>query len=250
MRTAFIRSIGGFRFAPLILLVLGFGCDLLTGPEKKEICSAQSEIPKAECRALAALYESTNGPGWRNSIGWVDSKTPCSWHGVTCEGGSVSHLYLVSNELTGPISSELGNLRGLQSLDLAGNQLTGVIPSELGNLSDLQYLDLFDNQLTGTIPSELGNLTNLTYLRLARNPLGGTIPVELGSLSNLEYLHFNESQLTGAIPAEIGNLMNLRGMYLQGNQLSEVVPLAVAQRGGIIQGSIGADQCKYVPPGN
>ena len=46
-------------------------------------------------------------------------------------------------------------------LDLYSNQLTGTIPVELGNLSNLQYLQLYSNQLTGTIPVELGNLSNL-----------------------------------------------------------------------------------------
>ena len=52
---------------------------------------------------------------------------------------------------------------------LYSNQLTGEIPTELGNLTKLTALILYDNQLTGEIPSELGSLSNLTRLSL----LGG-----------------------------------------------------------------------------
>ena len=30
-------------------------------------CDGVSEIPRAECDALVALYNSTNGPGWTNN---------------------------------------------------------------------------------------------------------------------------------------------------------------------------------------
>ena len=32
-------------------------------------CDSVTEIPKAECEALVALYNSTNGPGWTNQDG-------------------------------------------------------------------------------------------------------------------------------------------------------------------------------------
>ena len=51
--------------------------------------------------ALRALYESTGGPWWKNNSGWdFDTSEPCAenasrpWYGVTCEGTSVTSLYL------------------------------------------------------------------------------------------------------------------------------------------------------------
>lgn len=206
-------------------------------------CSIQSEIPEGECRALVALYDYTNGPGWTESRRWVSSQTPCSWQGVTCVAGSVTRLELDANGLAGTIPGELGNLRNLEQLQLAGNQLTGAIPSELGslakleglfvdhnqltgaipsmlgNLASLRFLSAFQNQLTGAIPPELGNLESLQDLRLSFNELTGSVPVELGSLSNLHWLSLSSNQLTGGIPSELGNLGNLQNLELGANPL-------------------------------
>jgi hypothetical protein len=43
------------------------------------------------------------------------------------------------------------------------NQFTGPIPSEIGNLTNLVRLKLHTNQLTGPIPETLCNLSNLTW---------------------------------------------------------------------------------------
>jgi Leucine Rich Repeat len=89
-------------------------------------CSSVTEIPTAECQALVALYDSTNGPGWTCQTGWLATTTPCtSWSGVDCRAGHVEELYLISNQLTGTIPPELGKLAYLQRLVLFSNQLTG-----------------------------------------------------------------------------------------------------------------------------
>jgi Leucine-rich repeat (LRR) protein len=207
-----------------------------------------TEIPQAEYEALEALYNSTDGPNWSNNSGWLDTDTPCNWYGVTCSGGHVTGLNLNTNQLSGSIPPELGNLANLQDLHLSHNQLSGSIPPqlgnltnlqdlslavnqlsgsilpELGNLTDLQSLYLNNNQLTGSIPPELGNLANLQYLDLCWNPLNGNIPPELSNLTNLQSLYLNYNQLTGSIPRELGNLANLEGLYLIGNELSGSIP--------------------------
>ena len=95
---------------------------------------------------LMALYDSTDGANWTVNTGWGDGD-PClsAWYGVTCDTGVVTQLDLFSNQLSGPIPAELGNLSSLQELNLYNNQLSGLIPTELDNLSSLSALYLDSN---------------------------------------------------------------------------------------------------------
>ena len=139
--------------------------------------------------ALAALYNATNGSSWQDDTNWLSNRPLGEWHGISTDAdGRVTELSLGSNQLSGPIPSELGNLANLDTLVLDSNQLSGPIPSELGNFANLLGLWLDDNQLSGPIPSELDNLANLDTLSLYDNQLSESIPSELGNLANLEYL--------------------------------------------------------------
>ncbi|MEM7127847.1 MAG: leucine-rich repeat domain-containing protein [Chloroflexota bacterium] len=155
------------------------------------ICDTVSEIPQVECQSLVTLYERTDGANWLNQADWLSTTTPCTWHGVTCYVGRVTKLDLQSNQLSGTIPAEVGNLSVLEELLLFNNQLSGEIPVELGNLSALQQLWLAVNQLTGPIPTELGNLTNLVALRLEYNGLNETMPTSLTQLVNLHTAPYN-----------------------------------------------------------
>ena len=130
--------------------------------------------------ALAALYNATNGSSWQDDTNWLSNRPLGEWHGISTDAdGRVTELSLGSNQLSGPIPSELGNFANLQWLSLYDNQLSGSIPSELGNLANLDTLSLYDNQLSESIPSELGNLDNLEYLYLGGNQLSGCVPAKL-----------------------------------------------------------------------
>ena len=49
------------------------------------------------------------------------------------EADCVEIAILVNNEyIQGPIPSEFGNMRALQSIDLQNNGLSGILPSEVG----------------------------------------------------------------------------------------------------------------------
>ncbi|XP_048319538.1 receptor-like protein 33 [Ziziphus jujuba] len=83
---------------------------------------------------------------------------------------------LSSNNFSGPIPEEFGQLESVYSLNFSNNGFTGKIPSSLGNLKELESLDLSHNHLSGTIPTSLANLNFLSFLNLSYNQLVGKIP--------------------------------------------------------------------------
>jgi Leucine-rich repeat (LRR) protein len=150
----------------------------------------------------------------------------CRWNGVICTTTPpfrVSWLNLTGQNLQGQISSSLGNLTFLNTLDLSNNNFLGGIPL-LGNLKELQTLYLWSNQLQGIIPDALANCTNLTDLDLSTNHLEGAIPQKLETLSNLHFLDLAGNNLSGTIPPALGNITTLESVYLDTNQLEGTIP--------------------------
>ena len=190
-------------------------------------CASVNQIPSAECVALVALYNSTNGPDWADNSRWLTTLTPCSWSGIECAGGHISYISLGYNQLTGILPPELSNLSHLRVLGLLSNRLHGPIPAELSNLSELVSLEISGNQLTGPLPAGLGDLPNLQTLSLSNNQLSGSIPPALGNIKSLKSLVLSHNQLSGAIPTELGNLVQLYSLYLSHNQLSGAIPASL-----------------------
>lgn len=196
-----------------------------------------SGIPDTEWSALVDLYNSTNGPEWNDSSGWLDdSVSECSWFGITCTDNHVVDINLSNNNLSGVLPSGLQDLSSLTGLWMHDNNLSGTIPQVWGSLSDLMYFDVAGNQLSGSIPAELGGLSNLEGLWLNGNQLSGSIPTTLGNLSNLTSLILSGNRLSGPIPAEIGNLSALEILFLFENQLVGPIPLNLMNLTALIDG--------------
>ena len=175
--------------------------------------------------ALIALYESTDGPNWKQNENWLSDAPFEDWYGVSTDAeGRVTQLSLVDNRLRGTIPRQIENLKTLRRLWLYSNELSGPIPPELGNLPELTHLGLSSNDLSGPIPPELGRLTSLTTLWLTFNDLSGPIPSELGNLASLEVAWIYNNQLSGPIPPELGELTQLTDLQLQANALTGVIP--------------------------
>jgi Leucine-rich repeat (LRR) protein len=154
--------------------------------------------PASDRLALEALFKSCGGVAWRNKGGWMTDAALGEWEGVKVDAeGRVNKLDLDTNNLAGPLPSEIQQLSALQKLQLGGNTLTGPLPAELGQLGALMFLSLDENQLSGPIPKELGQLGALTSLFLNVNQLSGPIPVELRQLGKLTHLWLYGNQLSG-----------------------------------------------------
>lgn len=198
------------------------------------ICSSYSLADgsrQGDSVALVAIYNSTNGSGWKNRTNWMTDKPIDKWYGVTMDVNNerVADLTLSNNLLSGSLPREIGNFSGIDNLSLRGNSLTGAIPTEIGNLVLITSLNLNGNNLAGEIPKSIGNLKQLQYLQLADNYLNGPIPSEIGALTNLSYLVLWGNKLTGSIPKEIGNLTGLEVLQLYANELTGEIPKEIGK---------------------
>jgi len=143
---------------------------------------------------------------------------------------SLRELILYSNNLTGRLSSSIGQLsKTISMLDLGFNDVTGEIPPHIGNLTSLTFLNLEKNQFSGAIPSSLNRLQRLERLYLGSNNLIGNIPMEIGELKSLGILSVGGNTLTGRIPESVGYLQQLEYLILKNNQLSGTIPATLGK---------------------
>lgn len=214
----------------IIVLLIGFICYLAIPAFAQQFsCDAVTEIPKTECEALVAFYNSTNGHQWTNKPGWLQTNAPCSWFGVTCASGAVTKLALQENSLTGGLPPQIGHLTSLTFLSLWGNKLQGAIPPEIGQLTRLTFMSLSDNLLTGEIPATFSNLTELFQLGLHHNQLTGMIP-DLTMLNKLYALSVNSSGLSGEFRTVIERLpVNIWKLDFANNAFSGTIPKEIAR---------------------
>ena len=193
----------------------------------KKVATPENTLSDPSCLesdslVLVALYNAMNGPNWYNT--WNLSQPLYTWHGITTSGCYVTRIDLPSNNLSGGIPAEMGNLQNLSYLNLSNNNLSGAIPNEIGDLQNLKWLILYENNLSGEVPTEMANLQNLLNVELHNNNLSGEIPIEICDLPNLQVLFLDNNSLTGEIPKEIGNLSNLKRLWLSENNLSGEIP--------------------------
>ena len=197
----------------------------------------------SERAALVALYEATDGQGWRRRANWLSDEPLWSWAGVRVDDSArVVQLRLSNNNLRGSIPAEIRYLTALEILSVADNRLSGTIPPEIGELGALTVLDMANNRLPGTIPAELGNLSNLIHLDLSRNRLTGPMPASLGGLTSLRFLSFVQNDLTGPIPAGLGNLHELVEMHLSVNELTGPIPAELGNLVNVIDLQLGINE--------
>jgi len=178
--------------------------------------------------SLIALYNATDGPNWANNTNWNTAAPLDTWFGITTNGnGCVIGIDLNptddiagSNNLSGTLPEELGDLQSLIWLDLAVGNLTGPIPASITTLADLQFLNIFSHDLTGEIPNNIGDLTELRTLQLSQNALTGVIPNSVTTLSNLRNLQLRINDLSGIVPLDVTNMIELRILQLGGNNFT------------------------------
>ncbi|MFQ6666543.1 hypothetical protein Gotur_032852 [Gossypium turneri] len=188
-----------------------------------------SSITVDQSALLALKYHITHDPHNFLTTNWSTSTSVCSWIGVTCGSKHyrVTAQNLSSMDLTGTISSQLGNLSFLAWLDIHQNSFEGSLPIELTNLRRMKYLDSSNNSFNGEIPSWFGCFTELQGLYLYLNNFIGVIPSTLANLSKLQMLSLGGNQISGRIPNSLFKCKELKFLLLFNNSLEGSIPTEI-----------------------
>jgi len=196
-------------------------------------CNKQSQIPPKECETLVQLFKDTGGEDfwdeeneW-NQDGWNHDQEPCSWFGITCEGGYVTKIAL--DYYSKPY---VWNLKyGFRTKWI----LKGAIP-DLSQLKNLKVAIFSENRLSSFsgLPehlegfyadknwiSDIPDLSNvyLKVLSLAHNNLSGAIEGSIFS-NTLTRLDLSYNGLTDQ--PDLGNKSQLKKLNLASNQIRDI----------------------------
>ncbi|CAL9002863.1 unnamed protein product [Prunus brigantina] len=159
-----------------------------------------SQCPSDQQSLLLQLKKSLTFDSAKSNklVQWKNGSDYCSWQGVFCKDGCVSHLNLSSESISGGLdnSSALFGLQHIENLNLAYNNFNNTqIPSEFDKLTGLSNLNLSNAGFAGQVPIEISNLTRLVTLDLSSAPYSSGITLKL-EISNLGLLIRNLSKLT------------------------------------------------------
>ncbi|OQY56073.1 MAG: hypothetical protein DRR08_08840 [Candidatus Parabeggiatoa sp. nov. 2] len=197
-------------------------------PIPNDFCEKVTELPKAECQTLLALYNQTNGKDWKDTPknNWGITR-PCLWEGVKCREGNVISIKLFYNGLKGVIP-DLGRLTRLEKLDLYyGNELNVSFPiskTVCQNVTEIpttqcQTLIDFYNSTNGKgwadTPSNNWGLTKKPCQWQGVECRGG----------NVIALEQSFNGLKGIVP-DLSHLTHLENIDLLGNQLKATFPIS------------------------
>uniref|UniRef100_K3Z2Z4 Uncharacterized protein n=1 Tax=Setaria italica TaxID=4555 RepID=K3Z2Z4_SETIT len=229
-----IPSLG---FAALLLISLATLTSSCTEQEKNSLLQFVSGL--SQDAGLAKL--------------WQEDTDCCNWEGITCNGNkTVIDVSLASRGLEGHISQSLGNLTGLQQVNLSYNSLSGGLPLGLVSSSSIIVLDVSFNQLNGDLhelpssipgrPLQVLNISsnlftgqfasttwkgmqNLIALNASNNSFTGHIPSHFCNISpSFSVLELSYNKLSGSIPPGLGNCSKLRVLKAGHNYLSGTLP--------------------------
>ena len=278
-----MEALERFRFERNADLCAPGTTDFATWLERIETVSGPY-CNESDVGVLNLLYETSGGPDWTNSSGWLETPALDEWYGVTADAlGRLLTLDLSRNGLVGQLPGNLSELAHMTELRIAQNtDLSGRLPLSLADLSlrALHYagtelcapVDTSFRDWLSAIPShegtgaECGPLSDREVLEALYDatggpdwthnenwrtdtPLGEWYGVEVDDQGRVVELGFVANRLTGRIPRELGGLANLRSLRLFRDDLTGPIPPELGNLANLERLSLGEnDLTGPIPP--
>lgn len=131
--------------------------------------------------------------------------------------GSLTSLNLSHNQISGTLSSNIGNFGHLQSLDLSFNNFNGSIPEAITSLSKLHLLNLSNNGFESSVPLGILQCLSLVSVDLSVNNLSGNLPSGFGAaLPQLKFLNLAGNEVLGR-DSDFSGMKSVTYLNLSGN---------------------------------
>ncbi|CAH8363593.1 unnamed protein product [Eruca vesicaria subsp. sativa] len=135
---------------------------------------------------------------------------------------------LISNNgFHGDLPSSLGNMKGLEFLDISHNSFLGELPrSFIQGCYSVSISKMSHNKLSGEVLSISTNFTDIVVLLMDSNQFTGKIGQGLRNMQHLLLLDISNNSLSGVIPNWIGEL-HLSALLISNNQLEGEIPISL-----------------------
>lgn len=141
---------------------------------------------------------------------------------------SLADLKLANNNLEGSLSSIIGQLVNLETLDLHGNHINS-LPENFSSLKSLKNLNVAENELT-ILPFEFLHNLPLVELNASRNKLHGTLMgPEVNGFENLQVLNVAYNALESLSSGESFDFPSLQMLLVDTNRLKSLPSLSACR---------------------
>ena len=204
-----------------------------TAGDKTASCSVTVTEPASKIarRILMEIYNSMDGPFWKNADGWGTDADLNTWAGVGFDNEKgVYSLRFVDFGLKGEIPAAIGELSDLQEFFVSNEPgVTGTLPDSFRKLIKLRSLNIQNTSMT-SLPDLFDGMTELDYVFVFYNKqMTGPLPESLGNSEKLQFILIQDNAFTGTIPASWARLLDGQGTNLLRNHLSGALPETILQ---------------------